>query len=294
MWSAISVEIPSSEPHPTLVISRCLMSPQICLSKTHWMCPDFLHTLCTKNSHLLLNLPSLSLCLTHRDSKGAADGFERCHCICGPRGGGPWPLEGVPCYTWPFESGGAGTMPLLTLLTGTFGFSESLMWLCERPALTEVRDERVPATVQSCPVLVHWKLNASRGAIGSWACFVSCGTDNEASVSTCRMESWGSLSHLKRAQVTYLICAKQTRDMIWSRGASNLNVLYHSFLVSVWVAPHVAPHQKHCAQVHMENYYQNQSNMSQYQQNLITLPQESMASWISSMNVKQHFWKYVS
>lgn len=42
-------------------------------------------------------------------------------------GGRPRPLEAVPCYTWPFESGGAGTMLLLTLLTGTFGSSESLM-----------------------------------------------------------------------------------------------------------------------------------------------------------------------
>ncbi len=132
-------------------------------------------------------------------------------------------------------------MLLLTLLTGTFGFSESLMWLCKRPALTEVRDERVPATVQSCPVLVHWKLNASGGAIGSWACFVPCGMDNEVSVSTCRMERWGSLSHLKRAQVTYLICPRQAGDMIWSRGAFSLNVLYRGFLISFCAAPHEAP-----------------------------------------------------
>lgn len=164
------------------------------------------------------------------------------------RGGWPWPLEWVPCYTWPFESGGAGTMLLLTLLTGTFGFSESLMWLCERPALTEVRDERVPAAVQGCPVLVHRKLNASGGAIGSWVCFVPCGMDNEASVSTCGMERWGSPSHLKRAQVTYLICPRQARDLIWSRGASSLNVLYHGCLVSFCAAPHEAPHQKHFAQ----------------------------------------------
>lgn len=153
-----------------------------------------------------------------------------------PVGGRPWPLEGVSCYTWPFESGGgAGTMLLLTLLTGTFGFSESLMWLCERPALAEVRDERIPASVQCCPVLVHWKLNASRwggGPIRSWACFVPCGMDNETSVSTCRMERWGSVSRLKRAQVTYLICPRQARDMIWSRGASSLNVLYRGFLIS--------------------------------------------------------------
>jgi len=43
-------------------------------------------------------------------------------------GGRSVPLGGaVPYYTWPFELGGAGTMPLLTLLTGTFGSSESLM-----------------------------------------------------------------------------------------------------------------------------------------------------------------------
>lgn len=164
------------------------------------------------------------------------------------RGGRPWPLEGVPCYTWPFESGGAGTMLLLTLLTGTFGFSESLMWLCERPALTEVRDERGPATLQGCLVLVCWKLNASGGAIVSWACFVPCGRDNEASVSTCRMEGWGSLSHLKRAQVTYLICPRQARDMIWSRGAFSLNVLYRGFLISLCAAPHEASYRKHFAQ----------------------------------------------
>lgn len=167
--------------------------------------------------------------------KGAVDGFEGCHCICGPRGGGgcgPDHWRGCLVTLGPLSQGGAGTMLLLTLLTGTFGFSESLMWLCERPALAEVRDERVPAAVQGCPVLVHWKLNASGGAIGSWACFVPRGMDNEASVSTCRTERWGSLSHLKRAQVTYLICPRQARDMIWSRGASSLNVLYRSFLIS--------------------------------------------------------------
>lgn len=190
------------------------------------------------------------------------------------QGGRPWPLEGVPCYTWPFESGVAGTILLLTLLTGTFGSSESLMWLCERPALTEVRDERVPATVQGCPVLVHWKLNASGGASGSWACFVPCGMDNEASVSTCRMERWGSLSHLKRAQVTYLICPRQARDMIWSRGASGLNVLYPGFFLCRTTRRSLSETLRPVScSVHLENYHPNQS--SQHGQNLITLPQES-------------------
>lgn len=209
---------------------------------------DFLHSACKKNNlncswifHLCL---SIWLTETQKELQMDLKGVT----VSVDPGGRPWPQEGVPCYTWPFESGGAGTMLLLTLLTGTFGFSESLMWLCERPALTEVRDERVPATVQGCPVLVHWKLNASGGASRSWACFVPCGMDNEASVSTCRMERWGSLSHLKRAQVTYLICPRQARDMIWSRGAFSLNVLYRGFLISSCAAPHEAPYQKHFAQ----------------------------------------------
>lgn len=86
------------------------------------------------------------------------------------------------------------------------------------------------------------------GAVRSQACFVPCGIDNEASVSTCRMERWGSLSLLKRAQVTYLICSRQARDMICSREAFSLNVLYRGFLTSFCAAPHGAPYQKHTDQ----------------------------------------------
>lgn len=139
MWSAVSVTIPSSEPDLTLV--------------------SFLVTFVLPKKHkqaLCVGVaaapPDMETGTSSRTSCGWA---EDCYCICGPSGGAPWPLEEVPCYTWPFEPWGGGrTMLLLTLLMGTFGFSESLMWLCERPALAEVRDERTPATVQRCPMLV--------------------------------------------------------------------------------------------------------------------------------------------
>lgn len=198
---------------------------------------------------MLLNLLSLPLYVSQRSCRWS---WRVSLYLRTQAGGGvmqSWPLEGVPCYTWPFESGGPGTMLLLTLLMGTFGSSESLMWLCERPTLTEVRDERCPAMVQGFLVSAHWKLNASGGgAVRSQACFVPCGIDNEASVSTCRMERWGSLSLLKRAQVTYLICSRQARDMICSREAFSLNVLYRGFLTSFCAAPHGAPYQKHTDQ----------------------------------------------
>lgn len=57
-----------------------------------------------------------------------------------------------------------------------------------------------------------------------WGVVVPCGMDNEASVSTCHLERWGSLSHLKRAPVTFLICPRQSRDTIWCRRAFSLNV----------------------------------------------------------------------
>lgn len=237
-----------------------------------------------KEIHLLLNLLSLCLYLTH--SKELQMDLKAVTVSVVP-GGRPWPLEGVPYYTWPFESGVVGTILLLTLLTGTFGFSESLMWLCERPALTEVRDERVPATVQGCPVLVHWKLNASGGASGSWACFVPCGMDNEASVSTCRMERWGSLSHLKRAQVTYLICPRQARDMIWSRGASGLNVLYPRFFLCRTTRRSLSETLRPVScSVHLENYHPNQP--SQHHKNLITLPQVGLPF----RNIKKYYCSF--
>lgn len=106
-------------------------------------------------------------------------------------GGGAW----LHLSLW---AGAGGTMLLLTLLTGTFGSSESLMWLCERPALTEVRDERRPRP--------HWKLNARPWGAPSGPGLVLCprGIDNEASVLTCT-ERRGSLSRPITARATFLI-----------------------------------------------------------------------------------------
>lgn len=153
MWSAASVWILSfqADPTPALthysleskpsnVFHRCRVSVQLVKHKEHALESPVSASLC-ESKELQMELKGVTVSTVMQS----------------------WPLEGVPCYTWPFESGGSGTMLLLTLLMGTFGSSESLMWLCERPALTEVRDERCPVMVQGFLVSAHWKLNASGG-----------------------------------------------------------------------------------------------------------------------------------
>lgn len=77
MWSAA---IPSSAPDPTL--DRLSLWSEVALQKHTFCC--WLLTLAGKKKPLALEYSaSVSLCDSLR---GAVDGFEGCHCICGPGG----------------------------------------------------------------------------------------------------------------------------------------------------------------------------------------------------------------
>lgn len=176
------------------------------------------------------------------------DGSERCHCSCGPRGAALTTGGGALLHLSFWVSGSPDNAAVNTAdgdLWALWKFNVTLHVTCaywgQRWAWPG-DGPRLPC-VGTLETKRQWG-----GGIRSRACFVPCGMDNEASVSTCHMERWGSLSHLKRAQVTFLICPRQARDMIWCRRAFCLNVLYHSFLISFCTTPHKGPYHRYYAE----------------------------------------------
>lgn len=211
-----------------------------------------LHWLFTHTQKKALPLESSSVFLLYLQKlKRTVDGSKGCHSICGPRGAavttGGGALLHLALWVRGNRDNGVVNTPDGDLWV-LWKFNVTLRATCAHWGQRWARPGGSPRL--PCVGTLETKRQA-RGGIGSWPCFVPCGMDNEASVSTCRMERWGSLSHLKRAQVTYLICPRQARDMIWSRGALSLNVLYRGFLICFCAAPHRASYHTHFAQCHV-------------------------------------------
>lgn len=240
MWSAVSVTILSSEPDPkhTLTHRSTCCSLTGIFENTHliWnLCScstaDFLHSASWKRTVPALH-SSVCLSVWLRDTQRSCRWIWRVSLYLCTQGSalsarGGWGGALLHLSLW--VRGSRHNAAVNTAdwdLWALWKFNVTLRVTCAHWGQRWARPGDGPGL--PCVDTLETK-RQSGGGIRSQACFVPRGMDNETSVSTSHMERWGSLSHLKRTQVTFLICLRQDRDMIWCRGAFTLNVLYPCF-----------------------------------------------------------------
>lgn len=226
MWSAVSVTIPSSEPDPK---STLAFTPSSMLVQLHW--------LFTQNKPLAFeSFTSASLSVSET-LRRAVDGFEGCHCICGPRGAALTTGGGALLHLALWVRGSRDNAAVNTPdgdLWVLWKFNVTLRATCAHWGQRWARPGGNPRLlcVGALETKCQWGGQRVPGLVLSPVAWIM----RHLSAPAARRDD--SLSHLKRAQVTYLICPRQARDMIWSRGAFSLNVLWNSFLISFCSAPY--------------------------------------------------------